>query len=626
MTESGAGRLWRAVGRALWGTGPGPLRLGGRWMSPYLAGLLWLTFCVSMFAGAVGQMYGAQGFALVVAYGLGALQTLPLVAAPWFPLVTWRVSFAGMILGIPAAMVAGAGWAWPATGCVTYVIIVLVVALRTEEPVGSAVGLLTFLFLSLPAFLLLRPPVIGMVASAAVIVAVVTGSAGLRRRTTAAGPVAPPSYEDRDERTGVAAVPVLGPIAAVLLIATDRPRDLMLRTRTRRVAVGVVAVLLGGGMFGGAVGQMYGSHQMGFSLGTAFGLGALQALPLVAAPWYPLLAWRVATVGLVLGVLTYPARPGFLPYPAGPGPSWPWPATGCIAYLLVLLLVTLRHDRQVISGVGLVTVLGGVPLLWLWHHASAPSILLAVAFALIVLVLGDNVRARRAAQAGLAEQAELRRQDRARQAVLEERSRIARELHDVVAHHMSMIAIQAEAAPYKIPGLPDEALRTFTAIRGASTTALTEMRRVIGLLRDDAEAAERLPQPGLDLLDDLVAGARDAGMTVRTAVTGTLRDLPAGVDVSAYRIVQEALSNASRHAPGAAVTVTLEYDDRALRIRVADDGAVTGEPGDPGNGGHGLVGMRERVTMLGGTFHAGPADEGGFAVTAELPVGENDEP
>lgn len=627
MTESGAGRLWRAVGRALWGAGPGPVRLGGRWMSPYLAGLLWLTFCASMFAGAVGQMYGAQGFALGVAYGLGIVQVLPLVAAPWFPLVAWRVSVVGMILGIPAAMVAGAGWAWPATSCVAYGVIVLIVALRTEDPVGAAVGLLTFVVLSVPAFLLLSQPSIGMVGSAAVIAAVVTGGAELRRRTTAAArePVAPP-YEDRAERTGPAAVPVLGPIAAALLLARDRPRDLVMRSRPRRVTVLVLSVLFGGGMFGGAVGQMYGSHQMGFSLGIAFGLGALQALPLIAAPWYPLLAWRVSTVGLVLGVLTYPPGPASLPYPAGPGPGWPWPATSCIAYLMVLLLVALRHDRQVVAGVGLVVVLGGVPLLWLGHHASAPSVLLAVAFTLTVLVLGDNVRARRAAQAGLAEQAELRRQDLARQAVLEERSRIARELHDVVAHHMSMIAIQAEAAPYKIPGLPDEALRTFTAIRGASTRALTEMRRVIGLLRDDGDAAERLPQPGLDLLDDLVAGARDAGMIVRTVVTGTPRDLPAGVDVSAYRIVQEALSNAGRHAPGAAVTVTLAYDARALRIRVADDGVVTGEPGDPGNGGHGLVGMRERVAMLGGTLHAGPADEGGFAVTAELPVGENDEP
>ncbi|WP_163572403.1 sensor histidine kinase [Fodinicola feengrottensis] len=170
----------------------------------------------------------------------------------------------------------------------------------------------------------------------------------------------------------------------------------------------------------------------------------------------------------------------------------------------------------------------------------------------------------------LVEQQALREQDlvrqellEARQAVLTERSRIARELHDVVAHHMSMIAIQAQAAPYKIPDLPPPALETFAAIRGASTTALTEMRRVIGLLRDESEDAERVPQPGLDGLDELVKGARAAGMSVELTITrGPQEEVPLGVDVSAFRIVQESLSNASRHAPGARTFVGSPTDRR----------------------------------------------------------------
>ena len=614
MTSRGANGLLHAVGRVLWGADPPRPRLGGRWMSPYLAGLLWLVGCAAMFAGAVGQMFGAQGFPIGLAYALGVFQVLPLLSAPWYPLMSWRVSFVGMALGIVGAVQANAGiWPWAATSCISYLAIVLIVVLRHERPVGTVLGLLTFLVLSLPAATLLHQPLIGLVASAAVTVLVVAAGVAVRPSITG---TAPAPEHDAPAPEGLAAVPVLGPVAAALWLAPDRGRGFHLRTRRRRVLAFLLAMGFGGAMFGGAVGQMYGPTQMGWALGTAYGLGALQALPLVAAPWSPLMAWRVSTAGLVLGVLTFPGD--------RLSETYPWPVTSCIAYLLILLLVGLRHDRHVVAGVGLVTLAAGVPLL-LFQRVSTASLLLTLVFTLIVLVLGDNIRTRRVAQEVLAEQTELRRQDLARQAVLEERSRIARELHDVVAHHMSMIAIQAEAAPYKIPGLPDEALRTFTAIRGASTTALTEMRRVIGLLRDENAAAERLPQPGLDLLDDLVTGAREAGMTVRTVVTGTPRPLPAGVDVSAYRIVQEALSNAGRHAPGAAVTVTLGYADRVLRIRVADDGAVTGDPGTAVSGGHGLVGMRERVTMLGGTFHAGPAD-GGFAVTAELPIDENDGP
>lgn len=414
--------------------------------------------------------------------------------------------------------------------------------------------------------------------------------------------------------TGLRQVPttlLLG-IGAALGGATDpRLSVRFIPSRTfPRVLLAVVWLGFSGGMFGGAVGQMYGPTQMGFPLGIAYLVGTLQAAPLLVAPWFPLMSWRISALGLAFGVAFATQIPGL---------HWPWPVTGCIVYLLECLFVALRHERRVTLGIGAVSVvvLCVTPVLL---DGSGIAAFLSVAFVLIVLVLGDNIRTRRAAQSSLAEQEELHRRDLARQAALEERSRIARELHDVVAHHMSMVAIQAEAAPYKIPELPEEALRTFTTIRSASTTALTEMRRVIGLLRDAESGPERVPQPGMDRLADLVRGARDAGMRVDVEITGEDVRLPPGVDVSAYRIVQEALSNAGRYAPGAPVTVSIEHRPDALDVRIHNAGVDDTPPVDTPSGGNGLVGMRERAGMLGGTITAGPVTGGGFEVHAELPV------
>jgi signal transduction histidine kinase len=238
----------------------------------------------------------------------------------------------------------------------------------------------------------------------------------------------------------------------------------------------------------------------------------------------------------------------------------------------------------------------------------------------LAVVFGDALGGRYAAETSLKEQAELRRQDLAWQAVLEERARIARELHDVVAHHMSVIALQAEAAPYKIEGLPPAARDTFVVIRGAAREALAETRRVVGLLRSDGEGAERVPQPGLERLDELVSWAEQAGLTVKRTIVGIPRQLSAGVDLSAYRIVQEALSNAARYAPGTHIDVEIRYAEDRLHVAVTDDGPRGGEPESSG-GGHGLVGMHERVAMLGGELTAGPRAAGGFEVRAELPYG-----
>ena len=203
------------------------------------------------------------------------------------------------------------------------------------------------------------------------------------------------------------------------------------------------------------------------------------------------------------------------------------------------------------------------------------------------------------------------------QAAMGERARIARDLHDVVAHHVSAIAVQAETARLTTEGLPDEGKAHFEAIGQTARDALAEMRRLLGVLREDAAGeAERAPQPGLALLNELVDTARAAGTEVNLTLQGQVVPLPPGVDLCAYRIVQEALTNARRHAPGAAVEVELVYGTDTLRLRVRDHGPG---PSDPDYDGHGLLGMRERALMVGGTLSAMPV-EGGFAVEAELPI------
>jgi signal transduction histidine kinase len=336
--------------------------------------------------------------------------------------------------------------------------------------------------------------------------------------------------------------------------------------------------------------------------------GIAQGAPLFVAPRWPLIAWRVMAAGQFVGVLAL----------TGERQTWPWPATGFIGMVVTLILLAISYRRRISGAVGLITIAAMVlPAVALTRTPFWAGVIVAGIVA-IALMFGDALGGRYAAEISLAEQAELRRQDLARQAVLEERARIARELHDVVAHHMSVIALQAEAAPYKIEGLPPAALDTFSVIRGAARDALAETRRVVGLLRADREAAERVPQPGLDRLDELIVRAERAGLTVKPTIVGMPRRLSAGVDLSAYRIVQEALSNAARYAPGSNMEVEVRYGDDRLYVTVTDDGP-RGAPPEASGGGHGLVGMHERVAMLGGTLTAGPRATAGFQVRAELP-------
>ncbi len=244
--------------------------------------------------------------------------------------------------------------------------------------------------------------------------------------------------------------------------------------------------------------------------------------------------------------------------------------------------------------------------------------LLLVVVAAAALAIGD---ARRLRSEAIAARDASRRQvaeTMREQAAMEERSRIARELHDVVAHHVSMIAVQAETARFTTPDLSEEGRERFGEIAESARGALGEMRRLLGVLRADAGGGgERQPQPGLDRLHELIDDARATGTPVRLTLHGPVVPLSPSVDLAAYRIVQEALTNARRHAPSAGVEVDLRYGEDALHLRIRDDGPG---PALGGSDGNGLMGMRQRATLVGGTVRTGPAEGGGFLVEAELPI------
>jgi len=333
--------------------------------------------------------------------------------------------------------------------------------------------------------------------------------------------------------------------------------------------------------------------------------------PLPLAGRWPLLAWRAGWLALLLAPLV----------PAAWWGGWPWGPPQVLALLVAFCLAGVRCQRPVLWWMWALSL---IP--WsLWLTADVPD-LNGPASATIVFTVAaiavDSIGSRRRAQRALAAQAERAGVDRARRAVLEERTRIARELHDVVAHHISLIAVRAETAPYRLSDLPGPARAEFGALSAAAREALTDMRRLLGVLRHDQPAA-LAPQPELADLPALVDAARQAGVPVELSVPPALGQVPAGVALCAYRIVQESLSNASQHAPGAPVTVTVHHDSAAVLLRVANGpGGPAGPPGGEHRPGHGLTGMRERVALLGGSLSAGPAPGGGYLVAAVLPVGE----
>jgi signal transduction histidine kinase len=264
------------------------------------------------------------------------------------------------------------------------------------------------------------------------------------------------------------------------------------------------------------------------------------------------------------------------------------------------------------------TALQGLPL-----NQGFQLVYTAVFFLAWPLLLGIAVRSLRERQRELAAQtAELQqeREANARRAVLEERVRIARELHDVVAHHVSVMGLQAGAARRVLGRQPDKAEAALSSIEASSRQAVLELHRLLGFLRRADQTDDLAPHPDLAQLSDLVAQAGQGALTVTLSVEGEPRPLPPTLEVSAYRVVQEALTNARKHSGGTTATVRVAYQPTMLEIEVLDDGNRGAEPPLPNAGGHGLIGMRERVALHGGHLRAGPRPHGGFAVHATFPL------
>jgi signal transduction histidine kinase len=309
------------------------------------------------------------------------------------------------------------------------------------------------------------------------------------------------------------------------------------------------------------------------------------------------------------------------------------------------------------SAIGFATIMERSSLRWRWITGSAAAAVIVVSQTFpghnepydgIVAVLifaaawavGTLSRARRvalAAQERRADVAEAQADERAARAAAAERMRIARELHDVVAHHVSLVAVQAEAAASLLPGRPEQAARSVDLIGQTARQAMTELRRLLGVLRDaeatnpkgfSLERSPLTPVPSLSRLGDVLAQVRSAGLPVEFRASGPAPALSPGIDLTAFRIVQEALTNSMRHAPGSTVQVEIAYEEEYLTIQVADTGAGP-LPAAAGNGGlangagtrgYGLAGIAERVASCGGTLAVGPREAGGFTVTARLPV------
>jgi signal transduction histidine kinase len=258
-----------------------------------------------------------------------------------------------------------------------------------------------------------------------------------------------------------------------------------------------------------------------------------------------------------------------------------------------------------------------------WGHGG--QVIPHLAVVAIAWLVGDNLRTRRAYLAQLEERAarlEREREQQATRATLEERARIARELHDVIAHNVSVMVVQASAGEDVFDSDPGRAREALAAVASTGRDALGELRRLLGVIRPgEQEALSFAPQPGIGRLGELIEQVHDTGLAVELSIEGEQRDLPEATSLCVYRIVQEALTNTLKHAGATRAQVSLRYDPDELRVRVSDDGRGTTDAAANGGGeGHGLIGMRERVALFGGQVQAGRSPDGGYCVTARLPV------
>lgn len=350
---------------------------------------------------------------------------------------------------------------------------------------------------------------------------------------------------------------------------------------------------------------LYGVHLLA---AFATSLAMAGALPLaVRLPW---VAAALATIGvLAFALLSAPSE----------GAPWPWPVTTIIGHGALVIVLGLTRPWWVGFAAWLAAVVVTAPFAFVDVGAAA-NVVTATAVTALALTVAILMAQRRLIGAELFRERAHSASEQQRRVLVEERNRIARELHDVVAHGLSIIHVQATSAPYRIEGLNDGAKAEFAEIAASARSAMTEMRQLLGVLRSADAAAETAPQPGLRDLPALVAAVERAGVPL-TLELG--ERLPEGglAATSAYRIVQEALSNVVRHAPGATTHVSIEVLGDDLVVAVEND-PTTDAPGpDAAGGGHGLVGIGERATLLGGHAEYGPRPGGGYRVLATLPLG-----
>jgi signal transduction histidine kinase len=339
--------------------------------------------------------------------------------------------------------------------------------------------------------------------------------------------------------------------------------------------------------------------------------GTYGVLLLVRRRW-PLGVLLASTAALLLYYsLNYP----------GVSPAFPLAValyTAAVAgYVRWGLLITAFY---MLAGFFVVTVREGTPTAQAFADFLPQASLLVT-----LLLLGDAVRSRRAWQSEVRERlarADAEREREASRRVEQERLRIARELHDVMAHTISVISVQAGVAADVLDDAPDAARQALGEIRTASREAMAELQATVGVLREgDGQAAPRAPTPGLGQLDDLLEAARRGGLRVETVVAGQPRPLPPAIDLTAYRILQESLTNVARHARATTATVAVRYEPDGVVLEVCDDGRGAAARADSGQGGYGLAGMAERAAAVGGRLEAGPGPAGGFRVWSSLPAG-----
>ncbi|MDP3949554.1 sensor histidine kinase [Microbacterium sp.] len=332
---------------------------------------------------------------------------------------------------------------------------------------------------------------------------------------------------------------------------------------------------------------------------------------------YPNVAIIMFTLAAVLIPLTI-SRDAALHAP------WPWSVPMLIAFAITVAALTFQHGWRpglILFASG--TVSGLVASIMLPTVPSANTLIVTTSVVGGIYLISVLLAGRLRLGDELTRQREHTAEEQARRELVEERTRIARELHDVVAHSMSVIQVQASTARYRLPDLPADAASEFDDLAATARSSLTEMRRLLGVLRTEDQSAELVPQQGIEDIPALVDSIRRAGVDVGLElVIADLSAAPAGVQIAAFRIVQEALSNAVRHAPGSRISVSVRTDDTAVRLRVhntAATGEVAASSGAGQSSGHGLRGMRERVALVDGTLEAGPDADGGWTVAAALP-------